>query len=701
MKTLGIDIETYSDVDLKTGGVYKYVESPNFEILLFAVSIDGADPVVYDLAQDEFSIDHIIVAALTDPNVTKTAHNAAFERVCIAKYFSVVLPPEQWECTMVKSAMVGLPMALDAVAKALKLDEVKNADGKALIRYFCMPCKPTKANGERTRNLPTHDLEKWARFCEYCRQDVVVEQLIRETVKFFEIPVMEQQLWALDQKINDTGVMLDPVFVLHAIAQDIAYKERLTEEALKITQLDNPNSPAQLKAWLTEETGDEVTSLKKADVTGMLKGLQSDTAKRVLEIRQEMSKTSVKKYAAMRNVIGIDNRVRGLFQYYGAGRTGRWAGRLLQPHNFPKNNMKLLDVARQLVVADDLEMLEAIFGNVPDVLSQLIRTALVAGPGNRFIVADFKAIEAVVIAWLAGERWRMDVFRTHGRIYEASAAKMFKVDINSITYKTEDGKTHKGENYDLRAKGKIAELALGYQGAVAALLKMGALEMGLIEEELPRIVKMWRNENKMIVQFWKDAEDAVIRAVQGETVTIQYGIKFFCSNDVLFIQLPSGRRLSYMRPRIKTEMFVFVEFLEAVGKYKVGQKAYIALVAAQVHRTKNRAKITSDPIENHSVTYEGMNQTTKKWESQDTYGGKIVENIVQAVARDCLGVALLRIDAAGYKIVMHVHDEIVNEVPVGTGSAEEIDKLMSEPIPWAPGLPLSADSYETEYYKKD
>lgn len=648
MNTLAIDIETYSSVDLNKAGVYKYVESPDFEILLLAYSLNGGERQVVDMVnivEDRYSE---LVGLLTSVN-TLTAWNAAFERVCINKYFGLNIPPEQWSCTMVRAANVGLPLSLDAAAKVLKLEQGKDAAGKGLINYFCKPCKPTKSNGGRTRNLPHHDPEKWEAFKAYCLQDVAVEQAIGKKVDFFQQPKEEQQLWCLDQRINDNGILLDPAFIDQAIRINAEYNERLSVEAVKLTGLDNPNSAAQLKDWLSKEMDSEVTSLKKGDLPALLDGTDDDTVKRVLGIRAEMSKTSVKKYASMVKAICTDNRVRGLLQFYGANRTGRWAGRLVQVQNLPQNHLEDLDAARQLVSEGDGDWLEMLFGNVPDTLSQLIRTAFVAPDGHRFIVADFSAIEARVIAWLAGERWRLEVFRTHGKIYEASASQMFKIPIEKIT---------KGS--DLRQKGKVSELALGYGGGPNALINMGALKMGLTEEELPALVKMWRNANKAITKFWYDCEDAAMKAIDDTPTVLQYGLQFYKEKNILFIRLPSGRKLSYLRPRV------------AEGRYG-----------------------------NTAIVYEGVDQTKKTWGKQETYGGKLVENIVQAVARDCLATALLRVDAAGYKICMHVHDEVVIEAPEGVGSCEEVDKIMSEPIPWAKGLPLTADSYETKYYRKD
>lgn len=655
MQTLAIDIETYSSTDLSKSGVYKYVQAPDFTILLFACSFNNEPVELYDLSKYHNDIkvaekSSRIFSPLTNPNILKTAYNASFERACISKYFNLYLDPCQWECTMAKASMLGLPLGLDMAAKALKLPQEKSAAGKALIRYFSVPCKPTKANGERTRNLPQHDLEKWEQFKEYCKNDVVVEQAIREKISFFNIPETEKKLWYLDQQINDEGVLIDPVFVKNAIHLDITHRDKLTKEITELTNLVNPNSAAQLKKWIGEETGSTVTSLTKEAVPVLLQNTDCVIVKRVLAIRQEMSKTSVKKYEAMASAVCEDDRVRGLLQYYGANRTGRWAGRLVQVQNLPQNHLPDLDLARRLVREGDLELLEILFGNVPDTLSQLVRTAFVAPNKHRLIIADFSAIEARVIAWLANEKWRMDVFNTHGKIYEASASQMFKVPIETVT---------KGS--PLRQKGKVSELALGYQGGPNALISMGALKMGILEEELPKLVSMWRNANKKIVQLWYDVEDAAKTAVsEGTTTSIQHGIKFYTKHNILFIQLPSGRELAYMRPAIKPNRYG-----------------------------------------NEAITYEGMNQTSKQWGPQETYGGKLVENIVQAIARDCLADAMLRITAAGYKIAMHVHDEVVLEVPNGKGSLEEVNKIMSTSIAWAKGLPLNADSYETNYYKKD
>jgi DNA polymerase len=647
MQTLAIDIETFSSTDLTKSGVYRYTEAEDFEILLFAYAVDDGPAQIVDLVQGEHLPEKILLA-LTSPYVLKTAHNANFERTCIRKHFKTDLPVEQWDCTMAKSTMLGLPLALDAVAKILKLEQQKESNGKALIRYFSIPCKPTKVNGGRTRNLPQHDTEKWQQFKNYCLQDVVVEQAIREKISFFTPPKTEKYLWQLDQTINDTGVMVDPQFIKNAIDLDTTHKDKLTKEAVKITGLDNPNSVAQLKQWLLVE-GVSAPSLNKASIAEYIPHLNEGAVKRVLELRQEMSKTSVKKYAAMAKGRCSDNRVRGLLQYYGANRTGRWAGRLVQVQNLPRNEMQGLDMARQLVKCGDLELLDLLFESVPDALSQLVRTAFVAPVGHRFIVADFSAIEARVIAWLAGERWRLDVFNTHGKIYEASAAHMFKVPLESVTKAS-----------PLRQKGKVAELALGYQGGPNALITMGALKMGLKEEELPKLVAMWRQANRAITRYWDTVGDAAIECVQeGKPVMIGHGIKFLVDRGILFIELPSKRRLSYLRPHLRPNKFG-------------GQSLY----------------------------YAGMNQTTKQWGLQQTYGGKLVENIVQAIARDCLADAMIRLDAAHYKIALHVHDEVVMEMPDGIGSLDEALKIMGAPIPWAKGLPLIADGFETTYYKK-
>ncbi|WP_239586053.1 DNA polymerase [Brevibacillus laterosporus] len=646
--TLAIDIETYSSVDLKKSGVYPYTESSDFEILLFAYAFND-DPVeVVDLTNFEFLPDRV-VHALQDSSIIKTAFNASFERTCIAKHFKMQMAPEQWRCTAVHALTLGLPGTLDGVAKALKLTQQKNSAGMSLIRYFSIPCKPTKRNGQRTRNMPEHDSKKWEQFKEYCIQDVVVERDIRRRLLQYEIPENEQKLWELDQRINDGGIRVDPQLVQNAIACDVANKERQLEEAINLTGLENPNSVAQIKKWLSDAVGLEVESLNKDAVPDLLTQTDDETVKRMLQLRQEMSKTSVKKYQAMQRGLCLDGRVRGLLQFYGAGRTGRWAGRLVQVQNLPRNKLKDLDLARNLVLSSDYELLELLFGNVSDTLSQLIRTAFIPSEGCRFIVSDFSAIEARVIAWLANEQWRLDVFNTHGKIYEASAAQMFKVPIESI-----------GKGSDLRQRGKVAELALGYQGGPNALINMGALDMGIPEEDLQPLVDAWRAANPSIKKLWYDVGNAAIKAVdEKRTVKLQYGLAISSEPGYMFIHLPSGRRLAYVNPRLEQD------------------------------KKFNRL----------SLTYEGVEQG--QWRRLKTYGGKLVENIVQAVARDCLAVAMLRLDANGFNMTMHVHDEVVIDEKCDLDTLEKVESIMGEPIEWAPGLPLRAEAFEANYYMKD
>ena len=651
MRILRIDIETYSPVDLLKSGVYPYTQHPDFEILFFGYAFDK-DPVkVIDVAQGE-SLPIEVSFALTDPAILKTAFNAAFERVCIGNFFKISLSVDQWECTMVKAAMLGLPLSLAAVAKVLRLEQQKMTAGKALIRYFSIPCKPTKANGGRIRNLPHHDPDKWNLFKEYCVQDVETERGIADKIKFFEIPVFEKELYWLDQIINDRGVLLDMAFVTNAIHMDAKVKGRLTTEAVDLTGLENPNSPAQLKQWIGNEMDQEVNSLTKTAIPELMEATDSEDVTRVLEIRQEMAKTSVKKYEAMSNAVCSDNRVRGLLQFYGANRTGRWAGRLVQVQNLPQNHLEDLDLAREVVRSGDLELVEILFGNVPDTLSQLIRTAFIAKEGHTFVVADFSAIEARVIAWLANEKWRLEVFANGGDIYCASASQMFKVPVEKH-----------GENSHLRQKGKIAELALGYQGGKGALETMGALRMGIDESELQPIVDAWRGSNQGIVQLWYEVGNAALRAVEhGPCRAIRGLVSFEKANNVLYIILPSGRKLCYVRPTI--------------GDNRFG----------------GRGK---------ALTYEGMDQTTKQWKKIETYGGKLVENIVQAIARDCLAYAMVNVEKAGYKTVMHVHDELVIEESLDNNCLDKVCQIMGQPIPWAKGLLLRADGYVTPYYMKD
>ncbi|WP_309479119.1 DNA polymerase [Brevibacillus agri] len=652
MHHLSIDIETFSSIDIKKAGLYKYVQSPDFQILLFAYSWDGGPVQIVDLAQGE-QIPSWLIFALADPNVVKHAYNAAFEWYCLSKFF--YSPIEQWRCTQVHGLYCGYPAGLAAVGEAIGIpqDKRKLGTGGALIRAFCVPTKPTKSNGYRTRTLPHHEPEKWQLFKEYCMGDVIAEMEILRRLSAFPVPDQEWQLWFLDQRINARGLACDLQMVEGALAVDEQVSSELRAEAIRLTGLDNPKSVQQLTKWLEEETGEEVENLQKGTVAKLIGKLDEGKAKRVLEIRQELAKTSVKKYAAMRVAACADGRVRGLLQFYGANRTGRWAGRLVQIQNLPRNYLSTLGLARELVKEQKVDALKLIFGNVPDTLSQLIRTAFVAPEGKVLLVADFSAIEARVIAWLAGEQWRLDVFNTHGKIYEASASQMFGVPIEEI-----------GKGSDLRQKGKVAELALGYQGGKGALISMGALEMGLTEEELPDIVLRWRNANRRIVDLWYSMEAAALDVMQtGQPVGVR-GLIFAreshyqTQQDFFTITLPSGRKLFYAKPFLKENDF---------GK--------------------------------QALHYWGVDQTKKKWTVLSTYGGKLTENVVQAIARDCLAVSLMRMDSAGYEIVLHVHDEVGAE-----GDAEQLDpmlQIMSQPIPWAPGLPLKADGFVTEYYQKD
>lgn len=649
IRTLGIDIETFSSEDISACGVYKYVESDDFTILLFAYAINDGPVQIVDFASGE-KLPERIFEALTDSSVLKTAFNAAFERTCIGRYYGIRLHPEQWECTMIRCAMLGLPLSLAQAGKVLNLEDQKMTEGKALIKYFSCPCKSTKTNGGRTRNLPEHAPDKWATFKRYCIRDVEVEQAIRQKTLGFKIPTSEHALYVVDQHINDRGVLLDMDFVYQAIQMDTVYKGRLNAEAAKLTGLDNPNSVMQLRGWLEEQTGSTVTALTKKDIPDLLAGTDDMTVKRLLAIRQEMAKTSTKKYEAMCKATCADNRVRGLLQFYGANRTGRWAGRLVQVQNLPQNHIEDLDLARSLVKEGDLDMFEMMFGNVPDTLSQLIRTAFIAKDGHIFMVCDFSAIEARVIAWLAGEQWRLEVFRTHGKIYEASASMMFHVPVEEIT-KTDPR----------RQKGKIAELALGYQGGVGAMKTMGGERMGLSESEMTEIVTNWRKANPAIVKLWGNVEDCAKATITTGQLTECRGLQFYKSMGLLMIKLPSGRSLCYPKPAIGTNRFG-----------------------------------------NESITYEGLNQTTKQWGKQETYGGKLVENIVQGIARDCLAVAMLRLEKAGYPIVFHVHDEVIIEAKNnGSQTLEAIEEIFRTPILWAEDLPLKGAGYVTPYYLKD
>ena len=642
---LSCDIETYSEVDLPKCGVYAYAEHPSFEILLFAYAFDDEETQVVDLKSGE-RLPPRVLDALADPAITKTAFNAAFERTCIGRYLGKRLDAAQWQCTAVQSAMLALPLSLEGVGEVLGIERKKLKEGGDLVRYFSLPCKPTKANGQRTRNLPEHAPEKWQRFKEYCVRDVEAEREIRAKVQGYPIPAKEQELYRLDQEINDRGIMVDPVLVARAIECDEQYREKTTKRAYELTGLANPNSPAQLKEWL-EGQGTEVDTLDKKAVRALLPGAEGDVLE-VLKLRLLMAKTSVKKYEAIRRSVCADGRVHGLLQFYGANRTGRWAGRLVQIQNLPQNHIPDLALARELVKAGRYADIEALYESTPNVLSELIRTAFVPRPGCRFIVADFSAIEARVIAWLAGEQWRLEVFEGGGDIYCASASKMFHVPVEKH-----------GQNSHLRQKGKIAELALGYGGAVGALTAMGALEMGLAEEELPPLVRQWREANPHIIRLWAQVENAAMTAVR-EKARVRLGrLTFHCRSGMLFITLPSGRKLCYVKPRIQTNRFG-----------------------------------------GDGLTYEGVGEG-KKWTRIETFGGKLTENIVQATARDLLAEAMLRLRDAGLEIVMHVHDEAVLEVPIGHSGVDEVCALMAEAPAWADGLPLRADGYECRFYQKD
>jgi DNA polymerase len=670
MTTLRIDLETFSSVDLKKCGVHKYAAAEDFEVLLFGYAFDDQPEQVFDLARGEKLPRHVF-DALTDPTILKTAYNAAFEIACLSRHVGRQLDAAQWHCTSVHALYLGLPGNLGEVGKVVGLaeDKQKLMSGWSLIRYFCLPCKPTKSNGGRKRNLPQHDPAKWDLFVEYCRRDVETEREIAKKLAKFPLPEIEHQLWALDQQMNTTGIRMHRQLVVNAIEMDAVFKQRLLDEAMQLTGLSNPNSRDQLLAWLQEELEDaSIEDLTKKTVPKVLAGTDSNVVRRVLELRQQLAKTSVSKYQAMLRAMGDDDRVRGLTQFYGANRTGRWAGRLVQVQNLPQNKLKDIDLARRLVIAGDLETLEMMFGNVADTLSQLIRTAFVPSHGHTFVVVDFSAIEARVIAWLAWCKWRLEVFETHGKIYEASAEQMFKLPAGSVTKKS-----------PYRQKGKIAELALGYQGGAGALKTMGALEMGIPEEELEPIKQAWRAANQEIVDLWYACERAAKEAVRHKavvTLSIADGraqLVFSYESGFLFITLPSGRRLAYVKPRIEQE---------DLYREKADGSRYVVASAG-------------------SLTYEGMDQKTKKWTRLATYGGKLVENITQAIARDCLRESMLEMDAAGLRMLTTVHDEIVIEHEDGPAGLTAAEAVMARPLHWAPGLTLRGDGFVTPYYMKE
>lgn len=644
-RTLAIDIETYSDVDLISCGVYKYSSSPYFEILLIAYSVDDKETVCIDVANGEEPPKEFM-EMLFDDTVTKTAFNANFERTCFSNYYQHSFRPEAWRCTAVQAAMLALPLSLEGVGAVLGLDKQKMTEGKELIKYFCSPCKATKSNGGRTRNLPKDAPEKWRQFKTYCIRDVDVEKQIRQRLAKFPIPKREQEIYCLDQRINDRGIMVDRNLVNHAVACDLLYKETATARAYELTGLENPNSVSQLKLWLKEK-GLEVDSLAKDTVKDLSMKAEGDVQE-VLKLRLATSKTSVKKYEAIDRSVCAENRVHGLLQFYGANRTGRWAGRLVQIHNLPQNHLPDLELARALVSEGRYEEVELFYESTPNVLSELIRTVFVAKPGCRFIISDYSAIEARVLAWLAGEEWRLQVFETHGKIYEASASAMFHVPIEEIT-----------KTSPLRQKGKISELALGYGGAVGALTSMGALKMGLTEEELPGLVSTWRSANPHITAFWWAVDEAAVTAVRDKKPSKVGRVSFEYKSGILFVTLPSGRKLSYVKPRMMLNKF---------GR--------------------------------EGLTYEGIGES-KKWMRLETYGPKLVENIVQAASRDILAEAMLRLEKEGFDIVCHVHDEVVLEVPDGKSSVEEVNEIMAVNPVWTEGLPLKAAGFESPFYKKD
>lgn len=660
---LSIDLETYSDVNLKKAGLYRYVQSPAFEILLFAYSFDGAPTQVIDMAQGE-KIPLEVIHALTDPQCLKHAYNAAFEWYCLSKYMGAQLPPSQWRDTMLHGLYAGYTAGLDATGRALGIpeDKQKLTTGKALIRYFCVPCKPTKANGGRTRNYPHHDPEKWELFKTYNGQDVVAEMEIERRLSVFPVPDFVQKQWETDLLINARGVAVDMDFCEGALELGETIRAQLTDEAVQLSGLQNPNSVKQLAHWLSAETGDDITSLRKETIKELLGRDNADHVQRMLEIRQELGKTSTKKYDAIEAAVCDDGRVRGLLQFYGANRTGRWAGRLVQVQNLPRTYTEPLEFARELVKGRKLDALRTVYGSPNDTLSQLIRTAFVAAPGNVLIDADFSAIEARVISWLADEEWRLEVFRTHGKIYEASASQMFGVPLERIK---------KGNpEYSLRQRGKVAELALGYQGGVPAMRQMdtGKLLADLPDEEIKDVVDKWRNTNPKIRNLWYSFNDAAIRVIQnGGSLRVRcctFARECDCirGTTCMTVSLPSGRKLYYVEP--------------SVGENRWGGP---------------------------SITYMGVNDKNK-WGRIETYGGKLVENVVQAIARDCLAQAIEHLEAAGLPVVFHIHDEVVIDTAAfDTNDAmlDKVVKIMSTPIPWVEGLPLGADGWVGAFFKKD
>lgn len=656
-KYLFIDVETFSSVDINGSGAYKYIESPDFEILIIGYALDDGPVISVDLAQGE-EMPEEFEEALLDPECIKVAHNAVFERLSF-KRVGYNVPAEQWYCTSVKAAYCGLPLSLDGVSKALNITDKKLDTGKALIKYFSCPCKATRVNGMRTRNYPEHAPEKWEMYKEYNKYDVLAEREIFHRLESYIIPKIEREMYVLDQNINDRGILVDMELAESAIAVDNTYTSILTQHAQQLTGLENPNSPIQIRQWIEKKTGNAVLSLSKETMPDLLKEFADyPDVIELLNIRKKLSKTSIKKYYAMLNCAMKDHRVRGTFQFYGANRTGRWAGRLLQLQNLSKNHISHIEVPRELIRARDWETVEMMYDDVADILSQLVRTALIAPKGKVFSVADFSAIEARVISWLANEKWRMDVFRGDGKIYEATGAKMFNVPISSIT---------KGSV--LRDKSKISELALGYEGSLGALKRMGGERMGLSDTEMMSLVRKWRMANPAIVDMWKEIDEASKEAVryQRPVSCTCRKIIFDCDGEFMTIQLPSGRKLFYYGPRFKDK--------------KIGRSTMPTRV----------------------LCYQGVVQETKQWGEIDTYGGKLTENIVQAIARDLLGNSMLQLENAGYYPVCHIHDECLVEVPEENAQAyyEEMARIMSTPPEWASDLPLRADGYTTPFYLKD
>lgn len=653
-RTLSIDLETYSEIDIAKCGSFRYIDDESFEILLLGYAFDDEPVTVIDLTADE-EVPADFLAALYDPEVTKTAWNCAFERFGLWKHFGRYCPPEQWSDTMILSAVCGLPLGLGEAGKALRLeaDEAKDREGKALIRYFCSPCRPTKVNGGRTRNLPQHDTDKWELFIEYNRQDVVAERTIRKRLLRWEPDSLEHRFWCLDARINERGMRVDRELVHNAIAMDERYKAELTKQAVAISGLENPNSVAQIKQWLLEQEGIEVPSLNKKVVAEVVSQLNGERAKQFMALRARLAKSSTKKYEAMERSACADAHIKGCFQFYGANRTGRFAGRLVQLQNLPQNHMEDLAVARALVRGNDYETVRLLYDSVSDTLSELIRTALIPEPGHRFIVADFSAIEARVIAWIAGEQWRLDVFRNGGDIYCASASQMFHVPV-----------VKHGENGHLRQKGKIAELALGYGGGANALKAFGADKMGMTEEEMVNTVDLWREASPRVCALWRALERAAIRCVVHKTPQVSAigGIRFEMECGILWMTLPSGRRIAYYGAEYGPSRF---------------------------HRDRR------------ALSYMGVDQKTKRWGRVETWGGKLAENVTQATARDCLRDTMLALEDAGYDIRAHVHDEVIISEPRDGRTVEDVSAIMGRELPWASGLPLRGDGYACDFYMKD